>query len=558
MKVWQCMALLGMSLGFTMSEAQESSAQQAEASAQQEQGAAAQDHQAQQEQEKTLQDPPAQQEWSVDALFGHVMQRAESLAGEGYQPPQSSLPEALRNLGYDDYRDIRFREGHALWRDERLFEAQFFHPGFLYDIPVEIHALEDGQLSELEFDPEMFRYEGETSALRDTIDELDPEALGFAGFRLHYPLNRPDYKDELSVFLGASYFRLLGRGQSYGLSARGLAVDTATQEGEEFPTFRAFWLVKPEENASRITLFALLDSPSVTGAYRFDIQAGGNTVVNVDSRLYARSDVGKLGLAPLTSMFMHGEHSTNTHDDFRPEVHDSDGLLMETASGQWIWRPLSNPNQLKVTQLRDHSPRGFGLMQRDRDFESYMDTESAFQQRPSVWINPGEGDWGEGGLELVEIPSDSESNDNIVAYWVADGAFRAGESRRYQYRLSTYEDRIPEHRLGRVIRTFNGWGAIPGTPNPPPHSLRRFVIDFQGGDELSSLAASQPVDAELNVSSGEVSDLVVRQLPDGETWRATFKLAPQGDEPADMQLRLMMRGAPLTETWSYNWNPNDL
>ncbi|WP_245791827.1 glucan biosynthesis protein [Modicisalibacter ilicicola] len=493
-----------------------------------------------------------------EALFEQVIERARQMAGGEYQAPSSPLPDSLANMSYNDYRDIRFRQESALWRDERLFEVQFFHPGFLYDAPVETHVLKEGRVETLDFDMSMFNYEKDAAPLREEVARLDRQKLGFAGFRLHYPLNTPHYKDEFLVFLGASYFRIAGRGQGYGISARGLAVNTATQGGEEFPAFRAFWLVQPDPEASTITLFALLDSPSVTGAYRFDVEAANNTVIDVDAHLFARSEVAKLGVAPLTSMFLHGENSVDRHDDFRPEVHDSDGMLMHTSGGQWIWRPLSNPETLNVTQLRDTSPRGFGLMQRDRDFDSYLDMEADYQHRPSLWIEPREGDWNEGGLELVEIPVESEVHDNIVAYWVPDSAFRAGDARRYQYRVTSHGDGVPEHRLGRVVRTRQGWGAVPGEPDPPEHSLRRFIVDFRGGEALSSLAGSQPVEAKLTVARGEISELRVKQLPDGETWRATFKLAPKGEESADMQLQLMLRGRLLTETWSYIWNPNVL
>ncbi len=564
MKVWQCLALVGLFLGVTAAQAQE---QQSSDQSQQEQGsdvspqsngssqAAAPSGQG----ESSPQQPQAEpeQEITPEILFKRVIERAKELAGSDYSAPASPLPDKLKNLSYNDYRNIRFRSEHALWRDDRLFEVQFFHPGFLYDEPVDIFVLKGGHVDKVSFDPAMFNYENSAAPLKDLVAGIDPAKMGFAGFRLHYPINKPDYKDEIAVFLGASYFRMVGRGQGYGVSARGLAVNTATQGGEEFPAFRAFWLVRPEPNDADMTLFALLDSPSVTGAYRFDVHAGNNTAIDVDARLFARQDVGKLGIAPLTSMFLHGENSQDDHDDFRPEVHDSDGVQMHTSGGQWLWRPLSNPPALNVTQLRDNSPRGFGLMQRDRDFEHYLDTEADYQHRPSLWVDPAEGDWGEGGVELVEIPTEKEIHDNIVVYWVPDAEFRAGDQRRYQYRLSTYGEAVPEHTLGRVVRVRNGWGANPDQEDPPSHDLRQFIVDFRGGDELSSLAASQPVEANLNVSQGEVSELKVRQLPDGKTWRASFKLATQG-ENADMQLELQLRGRRLTETWSYLWNPDVL
>ncbi|SDL22120.1 glucans biosynthesis protein [Modicisalibacter muralis] len=568
MKVWQCLTIVGLSMGFTLAEAQETSApeqqeQQQEATPEQAPPAAepandAQDAKQQQQAQQPPPEPEPRQDWTPEALFEHVTEQARQLADKPYKAPQSPLPESVANLGYNDYRNIRFRQENALWRGERLFEVQFFHPGFLYDQPIDIHVLKDGRVEELRFDPNMFRYGDGTASVHDALANIDPAKLGFAGFRLHYPLNTPDYKDEFVVFLGASYFRMVGRGQNYGMSARGLAVDTATPDGEEFPSFRAYWLVRPEPNATQMTLFALLDSPSVTGAYRFVVHAGNNVVMDVEARLFARNNVGKLGVAPLTSMFLHGENSVGDWDDFRPEVHDSDGLLMHTSGDQWIRRPLSNPPALSVTQLRDEGPRGFGLMQRDRDFEHYLDAQADYHQRPSFWVDPVEGDWGKGGLELVEIPTESEIHDNIVAYWVPDTPLRAGESRRYVYRLSTHGEPLAEHRLGRVVRTRSGWGATAGeSDSPGPDALRQFVVGFKGG-ALAGLHPTQPVQATLNTSTGKITDVKVFKLPDGKTWRASFKLAPQDGQLADMQLRLMLRGEALTETWSYIWNPDAL
>lgn len=579
MKVWRCLVVLGLACGVGLAEAQETPAGQqpeaapaeapsaatpatgaepAEAQQRTEQQQNGQQQTGQQQAGQPPSEPEPRQDWTPAALFEQVTEQARQLAGKPYKAPQSPLPESVANLSYNDYRNIRFRQENALWRGERLFEVQFFHPGFLYDHPIDIHVLHDGQVEELRFTPNMFRYDGETTAVHDALATIDPAKLGFAGFRLHYPLNTPDYKDEFAVFLGASYFRMVGRGQNYGLSARGLAVDTATPDGEEFPSFREYWLVRPEPNATQMTLFALLDSPSVTGAYRFVVHAGNHVVMDIEARLFARNNVDKLGVAPLTSMFLHGENSSGAHDDFRPEVHDSDGLLMHTSGGQWIRRPLSNPPALSVTQLRDTKPLGFGLMQRDRDFEHYLDVEADYHQRPSFWIDPVDGDWGEGGVELVEIPTESEIHDNIVAYWVPDAPFRAGESRRYVYRLSTHGEPLAEHRLGRVIRTRTGWGADPdAAESPGPDALRQFVVGFKGG-ALAGLDPTQPVQATITTSTGEIKDIKVYKLPDDKTWRASFKLVPQDGQLADMQLSLALRGQTLTETWSYIWNPDAL
>ncbi len=484
------------------------------------------------------------------ALFQRVEERARELAQEDFKPAATDMPESLANMDYQQYRSIRFRPEQALWHDQALFEVQLFHPGFLYREPVRVNVVAENKVAALPFERARFRYDGKAAVLADEA----PETLGYAGFRVHYPLNTEDYKDEFLVFQGASYFRLVGPGQAYGLSARGLAVDTAAPQGEEFPAFREFWLVQPRADDTRLIIFALLDSPSVTGAYWFEIQPGAPTGMRVDARLFARRDIAKLGIAPLTSMFHHGENGTRFVDDFRPEVHDSDGLQVLTGQNEWIWRPLNNPRTLRVTSMMDENPRGFGLLQRDRRFDHYQDMEAAYERRPGLWVIP-EGDWGKGRVELVEIPTDSEVNDNIVSYWVPDAPMKAGESRRYAYRLRSVDAQVAEHALGSVLRTRIGWGAVPGQPDPPPRSVRQFVVDFRGG-ELASLSPDTPLDAELSHAVGKVRDLHVQRLPDGKTWRAIFKLDPQDSDVVDMRLYLSLRGQRLTEVWSYLWSPD--
>lgn len=485
-----------------------------------------------------------------NALFNAIEARAKALAESSYKPVQAQMPPELANMSYDQYRSIIFRPEASLWRGESLFEIQLFHPGFLYREPVVLHMASSEGDPSLKFKQEFFNYVGLAEGLAGKV----PENIGFAGFRVHYPLNTNEFKDEFLVFQGASYFRLVGPGQVYGLSARGLAIDTAESSGEEFPVFREFWLIKPEPDQTRLVIYALLDSPSVTGAYRFEITPGAPTEMGVEARLFARRDIKKLGVAPLTSMFHHGENTTRFIDDFRPEVHDSDGLLVAAANGEWIWRPLSNHRALRVSSLADENPRGFGLLQRDRDFNHYLDMEADYELRPSLWVIP-QGEWGKGRVELVEIPTDTEVNDNIVAYWVPDQPFKAGESRHYSYRLRTFDQHLAEQGGARVLRTRIGWGAVPGQSNPPPRSKRQFIVDFNGG-ELENLSADVPLEAELQKNSGTITDLMVMRLPDQKTWRVSFKLEPEGNNLVDMRMFIKLRDQRLTEVWSYVWYPD--
>lgn len=486
-------------------------------------------------------------------LFERIVWKAKELAAAPYEArPEGGIPEALAQLDYDQYRKIRFRGERALWNDETLFEVELFHPGFLYRRPVTIHAVADGRTEEVALDRGMFRYDVELGS-----DTSLPSDLGFAGFRVHYPVNTPEHKDEVIAFLGASYFRMVGRNQVYGASARGLAVDTALPEGEEFPRFREFWLVRPRPDDDTLTFYALLDSRSVTGAYRFDLDPGAGTELDVKALLFTREPIDRLGIAPLTSMFFYGENRVSHFDDARPEVHDSDGLLVHNGGHEWIWRPLSNPASLRVSSFQARDPQGFGLAQRDRDFDNYLDLESHYERRPGLWVEPRGKGWGRGKVQLVEIPSDEETNDNIVVFWVPDDPVEAGESLRLRYRLSTFARAPAEHGLGRAQRTRVGRGVVPGSDEDVPPGQRRFVVDFAGG-ALSGLAPAQPVAAEVTTSSGDITDAQAQALPGDRGWRLSFRLVPGDEGPADLHAHLRLRGERLTERWNYVWYPDDV
>jgi glucans biosynthesis protein len=467
---------------------------------------------------------------------------AQQRAGQAYQDNPAPLPDRLKNLTYDQYRDIRFLPDHALWRDQGLFEVQFFHRGFTYQRRVNISEVDADGVHAVGYDPADFDF-GKSPRPRNL-----PARLGFAGFRVHFPLQRPDYKDELIVFLGASYFRVLGRDQSYGASARGLAVNVATTGGEEFPYFSDFWLVKPPAQQRTMTIYALLDSPSLTGAYRFEIRPGTTTDVEVTATLYPRKAVEKLGIAPLTSMYLYGGNSALAATDFRPEVHDSDGLLANTGEGEWLWRPLANPKMLRVSSFTDEHPRGFGLSQRDRAFSDYQDEEAHYQLRPSYWVAPL-GDWGKGRVELVEIPTGEEIHDNIVAYWIPDTRLTPGKPFSFSYLLSAYLSAPLWPPGGRVVATRTA-----SIPDHNGDNSRRVLVDFWGGD-LAGLDASQPVQAQLRASGGDVSAITVQRLAENGVWRVAFRLTPKANQSVDLHCYLTLYGEALTETWTDLYTP---
>ena len=471
--------------------------------------------------------------------FEDVVKRARKLAAKPYRDPKGKIPDWLLHISYDQWRDIRFRPDRALWADgPSQFLVQFFHPGFFYDRPVAINVVDEQGAKPVAFSPSLFDYGNNDFASRV------PQDLGFAGFRLHYPLKKPDYHDEVIVFLGASYFRALGRDEVFGLSARGLAIDTAESWGEEFPWFREFWIVRPEVKAKTITLYALLDSPRVVGAYRFVVEPGEQTRVDVECQLFLRADVKKLGLAPLTSMFYHGENTVRQFVDFRPEVHDSDGLLLQLGSGEWLWRPLDNPARLSLSAPRAEALAGLGLLQRDRNFDHYQDLETTPERRPSVWQAPW-GGWEPGRVELVEIPTTRDDNDNIVTYFVPDQMPKPGEEPRFGYTQWWYGDDQARPPGGSVVSTRRDAGTIEGAT--------RFVIDFAGG-KLGTLPPEEVLRGVVDVTGGdaqaEIRDQHVVANPHVAGWRLSFQVVPKKREPVELRAHLERAGEVLTEIWS--------
>jgi glucans biosynthesis protein len=474
--------------------------------------------------------------------FDEVGRKAQELAATAYEDPRGKVPSWLTELTYDQWRDIRFRPEFALWRDRKVpFQVQFFHPGLYYDRAIRINVVDGSGIRTLGFSPSQFDYG------RNDFGSRVPQDLGYAGFRVHYPLKKQDYLDEVIVFLGATYFRAVGHDEVFGLSARGLAVDTAESRGEEFPYFREFWLMSPAPNAKEITIYGLLDSARLTGAYRFVVTPGDATVVSVEAKIFLRREVSKLGMAPLTSMFYFGENTTRCFEDFRPEVHDSDGLLLNTREGEWLWRPLDNPDTLRVSGFAMKDPVGFGLMQRDRKFDSYQDLETRAEQRPSAWVEP-RGEWGPGRVELVEIPTNADTNDNIVAYWIPEKMPVPGEPLSFSYKSYWYGDDQRRPPGGRVVATRRDPGTAEGA--------LRFVVDFAGG-KLARIPAEKVVRGVVTVigeNPGELIDQHVIKNPASGGWRLVFQIRVP-EESAELRAFLDLGGETLTETWSYAIHP---
>ncbi|HEU4460651.1 MAG TPA: glucan biosynthesis protein D [Methylibium sp.] len=471
--------------------------------------------------------------------------RARTLAAAPYKPPSQKLPAAIENLDWDRHQAIRFRPDHALWNDEGLrFRAQFFHLGLFFKSAVRLYEVEGGQARELAYDTALFDY-GKSGVDGKKL----PADLGFAGFRLNF---HTDPERDVCAFLGASYFRAVGGSWQYGLSARGLAVDTGLPRDEEFPNFVAFWLDKPAAGSNTIRVHALLDSPSIAGAYRFDITPGDTQVMDIDAALYPRKTIERLGIAPMTSMYQVGENDRRMANDWRPEIHDSDGLAMWTGKGERIWRPLANPAGLRFNSFADENPRGFGLLQRDRSFEHYQDDGVYYDRRPSLWVEPKHG-WGAGAVQLVEIPTIDETFDNIVAFWNPATPPKPGDELLMGYRLYWGEQPPVPQPLARAVATRTGLGGIVGQPRK--YFAWRFAVDFAGGD-LSLLGPKAKVEAVITASRGKVEITSARPLASINGWRAMFDLVPpEGIEPIDLRLFLRSGTQALSETWVYQYNP---
>ena len=472
-----------------------------------------------------------------------VTQIARDLARQPFQPPDTALPGAAASMTYDQYQGIRFRQERALWADRGLpFQVAFFPRGFLFRPRVDVHEVVDGVALPVPSSADLFDF--------DDPSVRPAEDLGLAGLRIHAQINRPGAFDEFCVFLGASYFRAVGRGQLYGLSARGLAIDSGGATPEEFPRFRAFWLERPGVADGTLVLHALLDSPSVTGAFRFAITPGDSTAMEVQSSLHPRVDIARAGIAPLTSMYLFSPRDRARVDDWRTAVHDSDGLVATPgtalAEGGRLWRPLANPRGVQVSAIPLPSPLGFGLVQRRRAFEDFGDLQVLYEKRPDLVVT-ARGAWGDGAAELVELPTGTEYADNIVAFWRPGEALRAGGAYGYDYRLDwgVHPDgATPVAGLARVVSTRTGPAAAAG--------LRVFVLDLVGGT-LGSLGDDAGSRVELSSSGGRLSLGYSGRNPEAGGWRISLEFDPAGAAVADLRCSLVGPLGPLAETWLFRW-----
>ncbi len=465
--------------------------------------------------------------------------RLRAQAAASARRPYTPAPAAnLAAVDYDAIGQITYRPDKTLWGGLPGDAAiRFFHLGRYANRPVKVFAVDGGQARRVLYSEALFDVRDPTLARR-----LAGVAEGFAGFRAMDPGRESDWL----AFQGASYFRSADPFDQYGLSARGLAIDTATARPESFPDFTAFWLERGA--GGQLTVYALLEGEAVSGAYRIKNQRGAKGLVQeIDCALFFRKPVERLGIAPLTSMFWYGENGGSAGRDWRPEIHDSDGLAIWTGAGERIWRPLVDPPRVVTNSFADRGPRGFGLLQRDRVFDHYQDDGVFYDRRPSAWVEPI-GDWGPGAVELVEIPTDDETSDNIVAFWTPAAAVRAGDDLAFRYRLYWGTEEPSAPGVARVVSTRVGRGGRPGQPRPP--NVRKLVVDFEGGG-LAGLTRASGVEPVASVERGRIENAAAYPVAGTSRWRLMLDVSGLDADSCDLRAYLRKGGAALSETWTY-------
>ncbi|MFO1417857.1 MAG: glucan biosynthesis protein D [Methylotetracoccus sp.] len=482
--------------------------------------------------------------------FDALKTMARDLAAREYVPPPRPDPEIVQQIDYDAHGKLKYNKDSALWADSgSVYPVTFQHVGMFFPKTVRMNLVENGIAREILYDPNLFGGGPDHVARR-----LPSQPSAFAGFWVHERRTGPDWKkfEPWATFLGASYFRGEGALGQVGLSARGIALGPGTATPEEFPDFVSFWFEAGAKPTDPLLVYALLDGPSVSGAYRFALSRTKGVVMTIDAALFLRKAVDRLGIAPLTSMYWFSETAKAKAVDWRPEVHDSDGLAIWNGKGEHIWRPLNNPPHVMVSSFVDQTPKGFGLLQRDRLFDHYLDGVR-YHLRPSAWVEPL-GDWGAGAIQLTELPTDDEIHDNVCAMWVPAEPASAGKSYEFKYRLHWLADEPFPTPLARCVATRLGNGGQPGRPRP--QGVRKFMVEFLG-KPLESIPYGEKPEAVITISRGELSRVEIEPVPDDVPghWRTHFDVEATGEEPVEMRCFLRFRDKVMSETWLFQYHP---
>ena len=472
--------------------------------------------------------------------FDRLVEEQRQLAAEAHVPEVPRAADVLERIDFDQHWRIKYKAEDTLQLNDGKAPIRFFHLGRYFKLPVGIHVVENGQARTLRYDPNLFQIPDDSPA-----KEL-PGDIGFAGFRVLEPGSEADWL----AFLGAAYFRTSGEDNQFGMSARALAIDVAMPTPEEFPRFTDFYL-EPSADG-RLVITCALNSPRVAGVLRMDVKKGGPIVMDIQARYFARDDIARFGIAALTSMYWYSETDKQRRIDWRPEVHDSDGLALWTGTGERIWRPLNNPNTVMTSTFASNNPKGFGLLQRDRDFKNYEDDGVFYERRASVWVQP-KGDWGPGAVQLVEIPTDDEIHDNIAAYWLSEKPVKKGDAISIDYDLHWANAEPFPGDVGKVVATRLGRGGVAGQARPA--GVTKIVVDFDGGLVAGLDRFAKGVKPVVTASRGTLSNIDAYSIKVGTAWRVTFDVTAEGTDPVELRLFLRQGDTILTETWAYQFLP---
>ncbi len=471
-----------------------------------------------------------------------VVEMARQLAAKPYRAPTAELPEPFANLSYEQYAGIKHRPERAIWAvAETGFALEPLHRGNVFSTPMQINLVSDGHSRRVPYDPA--RYD---------LGKLTPPAeareIGFSGVRIMQAVGNGKFR-ELGIFQGASVFRSLTSGQTPGVMARGLAIKTADPKGEEFPLFRALWIERPTIATRTLVIHAVLDSDSVAGAYRFTIRPGDATIIDIECTLFPRVALDHVGLGAMQAAYLYGPMDRRRGDDIRPGIYEATGLQMLNGKDEWLWRPISNREALQISAFVDDNPKGFGFLQRDRHFDRFQDDEQHWETKPSLWVEPL-GDWGPGYVTLVEIPADSQVNQNMIAYWRPKAALAAGSEVNFAFRQ--FWCWSPPERPPLAMTRLSRSGRV---QNAPANARRRrFLVEF-GGENLKNATLLNELTVSLSASPGAAGN--VRRYTDAEkgTFRVSFDIDAGGESQSELRLSLEAQGKPVSETWLYRWTP---
>lgn len=481
--------------------------------------------------------------------FDLLIERARDMSLRPYEEPPRPSPDIVQRIDYDAYGRIGTKWDNALFSGgPGVYPIALKHVGVFFPKTVRMHRVVDGMAQEVIYSDDYFAMPDDHVA-----HGLPAEPSAFAGFWIYESRLQGDWTklEPWATFLGASYFRAVGELGQVGQSARGLAIGSGDPGPEEFPDFIEHWFEPALSEDAPVIVHSLLSSPSITGAYRFELRRTSGVIMDIDCRLFPRTEIGRMGLAPLTSMFWFGEYNKRYAEDWRPEVHDADGLSIWTGGGEHLWRPLNNPWRIVTSSFFDTNPKGFGLSQRDRNYDHYLDGVR-YHLRPSTWVEPL-GDWGRGSVQLLEIPTDDEIYDNIVAFWVPEVPPKGGDELAYRYRLHwlSEEPFFPKDRLAMVFQTGIGKGGQPGQTRPK--GVYKFMIDFTGGP-LESWAGEAKPEAVVGSSVGTIQRIFVENTPFTRRWRMTFDLEAAPGEVAELRAFFSDGTGPISETWLFQFH----